>query len=203
MSEELKNFRLSGVTLNLDERMQLEAGLDSLRPSIECDELLFWGKICGLTNDYFVATSLRYRGMFEFPVKTFYWALSTDFVFKPLPELLPEHDEKVDRLKQFFFGEPTKVVVSVRPEGEEEEEEAPVVEDEEEDGEPKVVDSDASEEEEVQAPPQNLTEIDRLAAVVRAIENDCHIAPVGAFKMTAQHEMRRNEAFRGLAGSGE
>lgn len=35
-----------------------------------------------------------------------------------------------------------------------------------------------------------------------AIENDCAIAPVGAYKMTPTHQVRRNEAFKGLdAGS--
>lgn len=31
-----------------------------------------------------------------------------------------------------------------------------------------------------------------------SIENDCQIAPLGAFKMTSQHQVRRNEAFCGL-----
>ena len=34
--------------------------------------------------------------------------------------------------------------------------------------------------------------------VTLAIENDCQIAPLGAFKMTSQHQVRRNEAFKGL-----
>jgi len=33
---------------------------------------------------------------------------------------------------------------------------------------------------------------------VRAIENDCHIVPQGSFKLSAEHEVRRNEAFKGL-----
>ena len=33
---------------------------------------------------------------------------------------------------------------------------------------------------------------------MRAIENDCSVAPNGAFKLTADHEVHRNEAFRGL-----
>ena len=40
--------------------------------------------------------------------------------------------------------------------------------------------------------------MDRLKYVVSAIENDCQIAPCGAFKMNAQHQVRRNEAFKGL-----
>lgn len=43
-----------------------------------------------------------------------------------------------------------------------------------------------------------FAELDRLTTVVHAIENDCQISPVGAFKMTPEHQVRRNEAFRGL-----
>ena len=53
-------------------------------------------------------------------------------------------------------------------------------------------------EEDVKVPPKELTEIDRLKYVVLAIENDCQIAPLGAFKMTSQHQVRRNEAFKGV-----
>ena len=34
-----------------------------------------------------------------------------------------------------------------------------------------------------------------------AIENDCQLCPVGAFKMTPEHEVRRNETFKGLEGN--
>lgn len=46
--------------------------------------------------------------------------------------------------------------------------------------------------------PRNYTEVDRLQTVVYAIEHDCHIVPKGSFKMTAQHEIRKNNAFKGL-----
>ena len=45
-----------------------------------------------------------------------------------------------------------------------------------------------------------FSELDRLTTVVHAIENDCQICPVGAFKMTPEHQVRRNEAFGGLSG---
>jgi radial spoke head protein 9 len=44
----------------------------------------------------------------------------------------------------------------------------------------------------------NLKEIDRVHFHVLAIENDCHIIPQGSFKLTASHEVERNEAFNGL-----
>lgn len=47
-------------------------------------------------------------------------------------------------------------------------------------------------------PFRELIEIDRVHYLVLAIENDCQIAPLGAYKMTSQHQLRRNEAFRGL-----
>jgi len=37
-----------------------------------------------------------------------------------------------------------------------------------------------------------------VAYTVLAIESECSIAPVGAFKMTPTHEVRKNEAFTGL-----
>ena len=33
-----------------------------------------------------------------------------------------------------------------------------------------------------------------------AIENDCQICPHGAFRLTEEHEVERNVAFRGLQG---
>lgn len=45
--------------------------------------------------------------------------------------------------------------------------------------------------------PRNFTELDRLAYVVAAIENDTHVVPQGAFKLIPQHEIRRNLCFKG------
>lgn len=38
-------------------------------------------KQIGITNDYYIAVGLTFTGQYEFPFKTFYWALSTDFNF--------------------------------------------------------------------------------------------------------------------------
>lgn len=46
--------------------------------------------------------------------------------------------------------------------------------------------------------PVDLKEIDRVHYIVRAIENDCHVVPQGAYKLTTVHEIARNEAFKGL-----
>ena len=57
-SEEIKNFRHNGVTLNLDERMQIEMALNTLSAKIETEELVFWGKIEGIKSDYYIAMGL-------------------------------------------------------------------------------------------------------------------------------------------------
>lgn len=52
---------------------------------------------------------------------------------------------------------------------------------------------------EVEEPPQDFTELDRLAYVVRAIETDCAALPIGAVKLTTSHEVRFNETYKGLS----
>jgi len=95
-SDELKNFSHNGITLNLDERMQLEMAMMSLRGRIDSDELHFWGKISGMVNDYYVAVAVTYAGQYEFPCKNFYWCLSSNFNFRELPTLSEQHDGIVD-----------------------------------------------------------------------------------------------------------
>ena len=43
-----------------------------------------------------------------------------------------------------------------------------------------------------------MTETDRLSYVVRAIDRDCSVVPVGGFKMMPINELRRNDLFEGL-----
>ena len=43
-----------------------------------------------------------------------------------------------------------------------------------------------------------ITELDRLAYVVNEIENDTHVIPIGLYKMTPTHEMRKNNEFEGI-----
>ena len=118
-SEEIKNFSHNGVTLNLDERMQLEMALMALYEKEQCEELTFWGKINGLKNDYFVAMALRYTDMYEFPVKTFYWAVSNEFVFKEMPQITEQHDAIIDADASYFLGEPAKVLSKKEGDGDE------------------------------------------------------------------------------------
>lgn len=100
-----------------------------------------------------------------------------------------------------FTGEPNKIHINVapaKPEGEEAEAaQAEAAKEEVKEKDPLA----STEEEDPNAGfvPRNFTELDRLQFTVAAIENDCHIMPKGAVKMTDQHEIRKNNAFRGLS----
>lgn len=183
--------------------MQLEMALCQLRTTVKADELLFWGKITGLTQDYYIAMAVTFKGMYEFPLKQFYYTRTNtpSFAFKEMPTLgLPdvEQDGAIDTAADFFTGDPARLLSGKAPE---EGEEAPAEEvAEEEEGETKPKDSEESEEEEIKVPKKNLTELDRLATIVMAIENDCQICPLGAYRLTPEHQMRRASAFSGLNG---
>ena len=158
--------------------------------------MFIFGRI-GIQADYFIAVGVTYQEMFEFPQKKFFFCLSNDYNFKEMPGLNDQHKEFVDRDTGFFQGLPDRKLIV--KEGEEEEPaEEPAAEESGEEGEKKAEDSEISEPEEVKVPPKELTEIDRVNYVVHAIETDCQIAPIGAYKMTSQHQVRRNEAFKGL-----
>jgi len=115
LSEEFKHFSHNGATLNLDERMQLEMSLGQLRCSIEADEVMFWGKVTGVSADYYIALAVTFQGMYEFPTKQFFWTLSTtpDLKFKEMPGLglpTPEQDKFIDSCASYFLGEPMKLL---------------------------------------------------------------------------------------------
>ena len=192
LEEELRSLWLTGNTLTLEERMQVELSLLELVQKEDFEELLFWGKIRGMQRDYFLAVGLRYHGQYEFPNKRFFWCNSVTWTFSELPSVNPNDSEKADKFNSFFIGDHAKVLIEAPPE---EDNQPPA---EEEDAKEK--DSLASTEEE-KIPARAFTELDRLAVVVRAIEQDCQLVPQGAFRITPAHELSRNRAFAGLSRS--
>ena len=51
-------------------------------------------------------------------MKKFFWALSKDFEFTELPELNDQHKNAVNYANAYFEGNPKKVIVKVKKEGE-------------------------------------------------------------------------------------
>ena len=52
------------------------------------------------------------------------------------------------------------------------------------------IDLMGADEEELKKGPIKISEVDRLAFVVRAIENDCALVPVGSVKIMPNHQLR-------------
>lgn len=92
LESQFKFVSHNGVCLNLDERVQLQLGLQNfLNDYFSEQELMFWGKITGINKDYYIAMGVTYEERYEFPTKKFYWASSSDFVFSEFPPLNDQH----------------------------------------------------------------------------------------------------------------
>ena len=141
--------------------------------------------------------AVDYDGKYEFPDKRFFFAHSSDFKFEQMPDPLDQHNEFAN-LSTPFTGDNKTIIQKLEPD-EGEGEEAPPAEPEDGEGDQEEnLDDTSSEDEAVKVPPKNFTELHRLVFTVRAIENDCQIVPQGSVKLTPHHEVRRNEAFKGL-----
>lgn len=81
LDEDLKCLWLTGNSLTLEERMQVKLSLLELVKKEDFDDILFWGKIKGITRDYFLGMGLKYQGQYEFPQKRFFWCNSVTWSF--------------------------------------------------------------------------------------------------------------------------
>lgn len=179
----LKAVSSSGVVMNTQELMGMQAGLTLLKSKEQYSDIYFWGKIYGhnidpsKSADYYIAYGLRDTD-FEFPMKNFYYA-GLDFDFQPLPQLTAENIGKIEALglEKPFTGTSTELLEPPK-EGEEE--------------------PPAEEGEGAPPGPPKLMEVDRLALVVREIDNDTAAVPKGAHAMNEAHVVVPARDFKGL-----
>ena len=127
---------------------------------------------------------------------------SDNFVFSQLPYIIPEYAERCDGFRGLFTGNPSTMLYQKEAE---ENPDKPTEEVKQADKDSLADSEDEAEEsnlffnlENKKPIPDKFTELDRLAFVVRAIENDCAVVPVGAVKLSPAHELRFDQAFRGL-----
>ena len=176
--------RFSGICLSIEEEIKLQTTLDQLKSDIKCDEMLFWGKVNGIEKDYYIALALYYKGYQKFPKKVFFFATSSNFVFSELPPIQKHQLKDFHKFNTYFIGNPDIILQKY---DDVEEKSNHILDEEIENGVfnpvPKL---------------KNLTESDRLSFVVRTIDNDTSVVPVGGFKMLPISEMRRNDIFEGL-----
>ena len=171
----------NGVCLSLVERLKLETTLDQLKSDIKCDEMQFWGIIYGSEKDYYISKALYYKGYPEFPKKKYYFCSSSNFIFSELPDIQTHHIPNFHKFNTYFIGNPDIILEKYDSEKNQ-------ILDDELEGDnfkPKLK-------------KKNMTETDRLSFVVRAIDRDCSVVPIGGFKMLPINELRRNDLFEGL-----
>jgi len=113
----LKFVSYNGVGLNLDQRFQLDNGIQELLNSADrhdFEELLFWGRIEGLKQDYYICLGVTYSDKYEFPEKRFYWASSVDFKFKAFSAVNDQHYDTMDeKVQGMFQGDPAHIYIPV------------------------------------------------------------------------------------------
>jgi len=85
--------------------MNLELSLMQIYKIDSFEEVLFWGKITGITRDYFIAMALNYKGFYEFPEKRFFWCTSADWEFEELPNIHTNDAEHAENINSVFTGD--------------------------------------------------------------------------------------------------
>lgn len=131
--------------------------------------------------------------------KQFFFSVNDGISFALLPEADQWAVETSQKLNVMFSGNPARKYNNYQNKSSEEEEsDEPVDPEAQEDEDDAPVDDEADDDENRIVKPRKLTEVERLSAVVRAIDSDCFIVPIGAFYMAATGEICRNLEFRGL-----
>jgi radial spoke head protein 9 len=75
--------------------------------------------VTGLQADYYLAVAYQFTGMYEFPVKKFFWALSKgELEFSELPDLNDQHKAFINSFGEYFSGNPKKLLVKSKKGGE-------------------------------------------------------------------------------------
>ncbi|XP_029984967.1 radial spoke head protein 9 homolog [Sphaeramia orbicularis] len=166
----------SGHTLNLEKKTALQTSLVILKKNYKFNRVLFWGKILGLKDDYFVAQG---RGEDEMKDRKYLYSFNCmDWYL--LPSVTDSMTEEVSiAAKGRFIGDPSYVYehVETHREG---------------DG-----DEDGKEEEVV----IKVNEERRLAVTVHQIDKEVSVVPRGAFIRTPHGLVQMNRSFGGLSHS--
>ena len=116
-----------------------------------------------------------------FQKKKYFFCSSSNFIFSELPDIQPHHIDNFYKFNTYFIGNPDIILEKYESEQNKNLEE--VIGDT---FKPKLK-------------KKNMTETDRLSFVVRTIDHDTSVVPVGGFKMLPINELRRNDLFEGLS----
>lgn len=57
----------------MKKRLKMSLAYLKLKDVEKFDQILFWGKIYGISSDYYVVVGIRFKSLNKFPTKTFYF----------------------------------------------------------------------------------------------------------------------------------
>ncbi|XP_059213174.1 radial spoke head protein 9 homolog [Centropristis striata] len=165
----------SGNTLTVEQRTALQTSLVILKKNYKFHRVLFWGKILGLKEDYFIAQG---RGEDEMQDKKNLYSFNCMdwFLVPPATDSMIEEVSKA--AKGRFIGDPSYVYaqLQIRRQGE----------------------GDDAVEEEVEF---KVNEESRLAVTVHQIDEEVSVVPRGAFIKSPHGLVQINRSFAGLSHS--
>ncbi|XP_071335092.1 radial spoke head protein 9 homolog isoform X2 [Trachinotus anak] len=163
----------SGYTLNVEQRTALETSLVILKKNYKFHRVLFWGKILGLKEDYFIAQG---RGEDEMKDKRNLYSFNCMDWFLLPPATESMIDEVSRAAKNRFVGDPSYVYehLEIHRQGE----------------------GNEAEEEETK-----VSEESRLAVTVHQIDEEVSVVPRGAFVKNPHGLVQINRSFGGLSHS--
>lgn len=106
---DLANF--AGNTLNIDECVKLGIAVNEIRCYEKFDKIMFWGRVMGLSNDYYIVVGVKHNDFHSFPTKTFYWC-TDNFKLTSLPHIDDEKRDFLRTVRGYLSGQHDKVLKS-------------------------------------------------------------------------------------------
>jgi radial spoke head protein 9 len=116
LENELCYANATGSTLSVHEQTHLNIAVINLYNTEKFDNIVFWGRIRGISNDYYVLCGLRFKGKADFPEKHFYWCYN-DWNLSPLLPVHSDHFQFLKKTNGYFSGQHDKILKSGNTEG--------------------------------------------------------------------------------------
>lgn len=73
LNSELKFVNRIGQTLSVEERTYLQTSVEALSGEYHFERFNFWGRIEGISKNYYIVEGINFKGCLNFPVKKFFW----------------------------------------------------------------------------------------------------------------------------------
>jgi hypothetical protein len=73
IGNELKFANRIGQTLSTEERISLEVSVLKLSQEYHFEVFNFWGRIEGVSKNYYIVQAVSFKGATSFPIKKYFW----------------------------------------------------------------------------------------------------------------------------------